>query len=167
MWPTVTVVLAATVTDIRSRRIPNWLVAPFLGAGLFMSAYLHGWSGIQQSLLGIGTAIAILGIFCYLGGMGMGDLKLCAAVGAWVGPMQLIAVLVMMAIVGAVMAIAWAIMGGFLSQTMGGMVSLLSGFWRRGVRPHATLTLDNPLTRKIPYAPAIAIGTILSFIGAH
>lgn len=167
MWSTVAVVVTATITDLRSRRIPNWLVLPFLALGPVVSGVAHGWHGVGQSLLGVLVATSVMGIFCYLGGMGMGDLKLCAAVGAWVGPVQLFAVLVMMALAGGVMALGWALAGGFLDQTLRGIGALLSGFHKRGLRPHGSLVLENPLTRKMPYAPAIAIGTILSFLGRH
>jgi prepilin peptidase CpaA len=40
---------------------------------------------------------------------------------------------------------------------------LIFGFKKRGFHPHSELVLSNPLTRKMPYAPAIAIGTIFSF----
>ena len=33
-WPAVVVLGVATFTDLRSRRIPNWLVLPFLLAGI-------------------------------------------------------------------------------------------------------------------------------------
>ena len=42
-WPTVIVLAVATFTDLRSRRIPNWLVLPFLcgwGGGLRLVAWL-------------------------------------------------------------------------------------------------------------------------------
>jgi prepilin peptidase CpaA len=167
LWPTVAVVVVATITDLRSRRIPNWLVLPFLVLGVLVSGMARGWSGVGQSLLGILLAAVFLGIFCYLGGMGMGDLKLCAAIGAWIGPSQLFIALMVMGLAGGVMALGWAAAGGFLKQTLRGMGALLSGFRKRGLRPHSTLVLDNPLARKMPYAPAIAIGTICSFLGRH
>ena len=34
-WPTLAVLGVATFTDLRSRRIPNWLVLPFLLSGLW------------------------------------------------------------------------------------------------------------------------------------
>jgi prepilin peptidase CpaA len=167
MWPTIAVVVVATITDLRSRRIPNWLVLPFLALGLAVSGITHGWSGVEQSLLGVLGAVSVMGIFCYLGGMGLGDLKLCGAIGAWIGPSQLFAALVVMGLAGGVMAVGWALAGGFLKETLRGMGDLLSGFRKRGLRPHSTLVIDNPLTRKMPYAPAIAIGTICSFLGRH
>ena len=34
LWPTLAVLAVATFTDLRSRRIPNWLVFPFLLSGI-------------------------------------------------------------------------------------------------------------------------------------
>ena len=61
------------------------------------------------------------------------------------------------------MALVWAICGGFLNESLSGAGDLIFGFRKRGFRPHATLTLANAGAHKMPYAPAIAIGTILSF----
>lgn len=162
-WPTLIVLAIATFTDVRSCRIPNWLVLPFLAAGIAVSGWVHGWHGIGQSFLGIGLGTVILGFFCWLGGMGMGDLKLCAAVGAWIGPAQLMVALVITGITGGIMALCWAIGGGFVRELLSGTGDLILGLGKRGLRPHPELVLDNPLTRKMPYAPAIAIGTLISF----
>jgi prepilin peptidase CpaA len=167
LWPTAAVVLLAAIIDLRTQRIPNWLVLPFLLAGLAASGITRGWSGLGQSLLGVLIATFALGIFCYLGGMGVGDLKLCAAIGAWVGPSQLVTALVFTGLAGGVIAICWVVAGGFLAQTMRGLGSLLSSFARKGLKPHETIVLANPLARRMPYAPAIAIGTLLSFLGNH
>jgi len=162
-WPTVVVVAIATVTDLRSRRIPNWLVLPFLVAGVAVSGWLHGWHGLLQSFEGLLLGGVLMGALAALGGMGMGDVKLCAAVGAWIGPSQLLVALVVMALAGGVMALCWAAAGGFLGQLFSSTGGLLAGFYKRGLRPHPELVLDNPLARKMPYAPAIAIGTLVSF----
>jgi prepilin peptidase CpaA len=162
--PTASVVTLATITDLRSRRIPNLLVLPFLVAGLLVSGYLHGWPGLGQSLLGVLAGAGVMGVFCFLGGMGLGDLKLCAAVGAWIGPSQLFIALVITGLVGGVMALCWAVAGGFLTETLRGAGDLLLGFRKRGFRAHETLVLDNPVTHKMPYAPAIAVGVLCSFL---
>lgn len=162
-WPTLIVLAVATFTDLRSRRIPNWLVLPFLLAGLVVSGWLHGWAGIIQSLSGVGLGALLFGILCYMGGMGMGDVKLCAAIGAWIGPSQLLTALVITGIAGGAMAFCWAIAGGFLGDLFTGTGDIIFGMKERGLRPHPELVLDNPLARKMPYAPAIAIGTLVSF----
>ena len=165
-WPTLIVLMVATFTDLRSHRIPNWLVFPFLLAGIAVSFLPHG-IGIHRSLLGILLAVSVLGIFWWLGGMGMGDMKLCTAIGAWVGPGQLGTALVMTGITGGLMALCWAVAGGFLKDSLAGAGELMFGLTKRGIRPHPELVLDNPRTRKMPYAPAIAIGTLLSFFAAR
>jgi prepilin peptidase CpaA len=162
-WPTLIVLAIATVTDLQSRRIPNWLVLPFLVAGICVSGWLYGWPGIGRSLAGVAVGAAVLGVLYWLGGMGMGDLKLCAAIGAWVGPTQLLFALVITSMVGGIMALCWAAAGGFLGELFQGTTDLIFGFKKRGFHPHSELVLSNPLTRKMPYAPAIAIGTIFSF----
>jgi prepilin peptidase CpaA len=106
---------------------------------------------------------ALTGILYWLGGMGMGDVKLCAAIGAWIGPSQLLIALVAMGIAGGVMALLWAARGGFLREALNGTGDLLVGYKQRGLRPHPTLVLSNRCARKMPYVPAIAIGTIFSF----
>lgn len=104
-----------------------------------------------------------MGVLYWLGGMGMGDVKLCTAIGAWIGPSQLLLALVVMGVAGGVIALCWAVAGGFAKESLTGAGDLLFGFTKRGLRPHESLVLQNPHTKKIPYAPAIAIGTIFSF----
>lgn len=165
-WPTFAVLAVATFTDLRSRRIPNWLVLPFMITGITLAVVLHGWQGLASSLEGFGLGALIFGILFAMGGMGMGDVKLFAAVGAWVGPSQLMFALVVTGLAGGVMAIGWAACRGFLPQLLDGSADLAFGWKARGMKPPAELKLSNPRALKMPYAPAIAIGTLLSFF-AH
>ncbi len=164
-WPTLivlAVVCVATFTDLRSRRIPNWLVLPFFVAGVAVSCFLYGWHGLGHSLGGAGLGLLLYGVLFFMGGMGAGDVKLCAAIGAWIGPMQLIYALVFTGLAGGVMALAWAAWGGFLKELFQHTGDL--AFGSKQERGEAVLT--NPQRRKMPYAPAIAIGTFISFF-AH
>jgi prepilin peptidase CpaA len=162
-WPTLIVLVIATVTDLRTRRIPNWLVLPFLLAGVIVSGWQWNWMGMVHSLAGLALGGFCFGFLCWMGGMGMGDVKLCAAIGAWVGPTQLLTALILTGITGGLMALCWAIAGGFVGELFSGTGDLIFGIKNRGLRSHPTLVLDNPLARKMPYAPAIAVGTIISF----
>lgn len=164
-YPTLVVLLIASAIDVRSRRIPNWLVLPFLFAGFVASLSGYGSIGFVHSLSGFALAVAVAGVLCWLRGMGMGDLKLLAAIGAWIGPEQLTVALVVTGITGGVMAVIWAARHGVLRESFGGAGDLLMS-WRTGIRPHGTLVLENPVKLKMPYAPAIAIGTIFSFFGS-
>jgi prepilin peptidase CpaA len=161
-WPMLIVLLVATLMDLRSHRIPNWLVLPFFLAGIAVFGYLQGWHGIGQSLAGAGLGFFVYGLFFWMGGMGAGDVKLCAAIGAWIGPSQLFLAMIITALAGGIMALCWALAGGFFKELFKGTGNLLFNWKHRDPE----MTLDNPMKRKMPYAPAIAIGTLLSFF-AH
>jgi prepilin peptidase CpaA len=148
-WPTLIVLGVATFTDLRSRRIPNWLVLPFLPLGVAVSAWFGGWHGVEQSLAGAGLGIAIFGILYWKFGMGAGDVKLCAAIGAWIGPNQFLIAVVLTALAGGLVVLVMAIARGVL-RVMG-----------RISREEASL--GSLMETKMPYAPAIAIGTLISF----
>jgi prepilin peptidase CpaA len=170
-WPTLIVLAVATFTDLRSQRIPNWLVLPFLLAGIVISPWRHDWPGIRQgfwhglgqSFAGFGIGLLVCGIFFWMGGMGAGDVKLCAAIGAWVGPSQLFLALVITGLAGGVMVLGWAICGGFLKELFSGTADFLFGWKQRGMLRDPELVIANPQKRKMPYAPAIAVGTLMSF----
>ena len=160
-WPTFIVLAIATYTDLRWRRIPNWLVFPFLLAGIVVSAVAHGWHGLGQSFEGLGLGLLIYGILFWMGGMGAGDVKLCAAIGAWIGPQQLFFAMIVTGLVGGLIVLGYALWGGFVSELLPGMGTLIFG--SSGEAGRSEMVLSNPRKRKIPYAPAIAVGTFMSF----
>jgi prepilin peptidase CpaA len=161
LWPMVLLLGVATFTDLRSRRIPNWLVLPFFAAGIAMSCWFQGWHGAARSLEGAGVGLLLYGVLFVLGGMGAGDVKLAGAIGTWIGPQQMLIALVLTALAGGLIALIWAAMGGFLKELFQHTGQLTFGGEERG-----EAVLSNPRRRKMPYAPAIAIGTLLSFL-AH
>lgn len=173
-WPTLIVVTVATFTDLRTRRIPNWLVFPFLLAGIVVSpspwrhdwygnGHGFGWHGLGQSLAGVGLSLLINGIPFLMGWTGGGDVKLLAAIGAWIGPAQLFWALFFTAVAGGIMVLCWAAYSGFIKDLFMGAGDLLFSWRKREMRCDPQPALANPMKRKMPYAPAIAIGTLLSF----
>ncbi|MFP5204607.1 MAG: prepilin peptidase [Acidobacteriota bacterium] len=166
-WPTLIVVAIATATDLRSRRIPNWLVFPFFAAGVGISVWMRGWHGFGNSLEGAALGLLLYGALFWVGGMGAGDVKLCTAIGAWIGPQQLFLALVFAALIGGAMAVVWAVSGGFFTELLQGTGLLLLGKGRRAADSPASAETQPErrrfLRRHMPYAPAIAAGTLLSF----
>jgi len=85
----VTVVLVASLAlafiDVCKYKIYNVFTYPLLLAGLLYHTVMGGTPGFVDSLLGILLGFGILLPFYVLGGMGGGDVKLMAAVGAWLG----------------------------------------------------------------------------------
>src|SRR5260370_28731165 len=98
-WPNLGVLTIASMIDLRSRKVPNWLSVPFLLSGLVVSSVMGGWSGAGSSLAGIALAAVLFGLPVVLRGLGMGDLELAARVGAWVRPGQLVFGVIMTGIV--------------------------------------------------------------------
>jgi prepilin peptidase CpaA len=78
------------LTDYRTKRIPNWLTLPAAIAGLVFSALAPGGIGLVASLAGFAVGMALLLLPWLLGGGGMGDVKMLAALGTWLGPIGIL-----------------------------------------------------------------------------
>lgn len=107
--------LFAAFTDLKSRRIANWLNAAIaLTAPLFWwSSGLALWPDVAMQLGVAFAAFALLSILFAMRAMGGGDVKLLTALALWIQPMLFLKLLIMMALVGGVLTIvfgAWHIM---------------------------------------------------------
>ena len=138
----------ATVEDLRSRTISNWLCLFGLIAGLVAHTVLQGWSGLGASLLGALIGFASFLIFFLLGGMGGGDIKLMAAFGAILGKRQIVHAAVFAAMVGGVIALVYVAYRKL----------------RQVVQPQADGSQQSVRKESIPYAPAISLGVLISFL---
>ena len=118
---------AATIVDIRTRRIPNELTAALAGIGLGLSA--AGVSGIPvwASMLGFVVGLALMMPGHVLGATGAGDVKLMAAVGAIVGPALVVTAFLFTAVAGGVLAVVVAARRRRLSATLAGTGRLVAG----------------------------------------
>jgi prepilin peptidase CpaA len=100
--------LVAMVTDLKSRRIPNWLCLTIaVMAPIFWWATDTALFPDALSRAGAASLVFLLffGAFC-LGGMGGGDVKLGTALALWFPPMVSLLLLVITSIAGAVVTIA-------------------------------------------------------------
>ena len=96
----------AAVTDLRMHRIPNWLTVPAAIAGLAFHAIApQGW-GWTTGVYGFALGFSLLLLPWILGGGGAGDVKLLAALGAWLGPMLMIISFAISAVFAGVMVLA-------------------------------------------------------------
>jgi prepilin peptidase CpaA len=162
-WTSVVVLTVASVYDLWTHRIPNWLSVPFLVAGLAVQSIDGGLPGFGSSLAGAALAGLLFGIPWLIGAMGMGDVKLAAAVGAWIGAVHFVTAFIFISLAGGVLGVGWALWHGSLGASLDSMGDLLA-LWR--VRPPGSKTRVRERTAEtaIPYAPAIAIGTLLSLL---
>jgi prepilin peptidase CpaA len=139
----IAMVLAAAWTDLRTRRIPNWI--PLLGAILGLIF------GGLSSLAGLALGFGIFFMLYIAGGMGAGDVKLFGAVGALVGPQQLILIFIFTGLVGGLAAIALSIARGQLRETFTKASVLAVGF----------RTVATPESLRLPYGAVIAAGVLI------
>ena len=152
--------LITGISDWQWRRIPNWLTVPGLLLGIALSTAVRGWSGAKDSLLGAGLGLALLLPFVLIRSLGAGDWKLVGALGAFLGPQQLIAVLFVSVLIAGVMAMLLIIWKGRVRQTLLNIVRMLGAFLSFHL-PGSEVSLENPDALKVPFGVAVAIATVL------
>lgn len=131
--------LAACVTDLRDRTIPNWIPALALMLGVAWHASAGGWRGVAVSLAGAVCGFLAFLVFYLLGGMGGGDVKLTGGFGALLGLPALW------------QALLWICLAGGVAAA--GIV-----YWRRLSTLWRPVDAESREQDSIPYAPAIAAG---------
>ena len=153
------VVVLACWYDLRTRRLPNPLTLGGAAVALLHAAYITGAGGAVASISGWAVGLLLFLPFFALGGLGAGDVKLLAAVGAWLGPGPALWVALYAAMAGGVMAVVVGLATGYLGQALKN-VSFLMTFWQTvGLKPAPELTLAGARGPRLPYALAIAAGT--------
>ena len=154
--------LIGSVTDVKSRRIPNIITVPAFFFGLCLHLVLGGWRQMLTALAAGVICGAIFLVFFIAGGMGAGDVKLITAVGCIAGMSHIAYILVLTAITGGVMALVLALARGRLKQTLMNVGEIASHHRNQGLQPHPDLNVKNTRTLRLPYALAIAGGSVLT-----
>jgi prepilin peptidase CpaA len=157
-----TLLALACVSDLRTRRIPNVLTVSAAGAALLFHATTGGWSAAGWSLAGLFVGALLFFPMFALRGMGAGDVKLLAAVGAWLGPGQVATVALATSIAGGVIAVVVALAHGYLKKALTNLYLLLMHWRVAGVQPLPAVTLERAHGPRLAYAFPIAIGTVVT-----
>lgn len=164
LWVVGAFVLVAAALDIWRFRIPNALTIPALLAGLAYHLLHGGWSDAGASLAGAIFGVACLVALYAIGVMGAGDLKLLAAVGAWLGLPATFCVFVIAALAAgaasAVILLGQGQLGRIVRATPVQLLQLvtLGKYHPLSKRVEAAACEDRRRTRLIPFAAMIAIG---------
>jgi prepilin peptidase CpaA len=162
-------VVACVVIDVRTTKIPNFLTFPTAALGVIFNYFLSGWDGAGQAVMGWALAAVIIVILGNLpiggrtGGIGMGDAKMLAAVGAFIGPKAILIVLLYFCLFFGVMSALFLVRTLPIKQVIAAVRAIAFG-----ADPDA-VTIDTTKFQEarkapIPISVAIAVGTLVGII---
>lgn len=164
-WLVAAVLVEAAIIDGRRLKVPNWLTYHLAFGGLVFAAWSGGWAGLGSGLAGLIVGLALLLPVYAIGGMGAGDVKLLAGVGAWFGPGVVLGAFLVSTIVGGLMALAmiwrsgrWRHHWGQFKR-IGGDIVLVHD----PARLAAEAAARKPTMLLLPYGIPLAIGSIAYF----
>ncbi len=156
-------VLAAGFTDVRSRRIPNWLTLSGLVLGFGLQILFSGTAGAAQSGKGFGLALIVYLPLYLLRGMGAGDVKLMAAVGSLAGPENWLYIFLATAISGGALSLVVIARKRRLKETLMNVATLSAELihLRAPAAVSPALDVKSSAAMRLPHAVSIAAGSLL------
>ena len=153
------VMVICFITDVLKQKIYNIIVFPSLISAFIINTYIYGLPGLKLSLLGFTAGFAILIVPYLLGGIGAGDVKLLALVGALKGSIFVVNTAFYMAFIGGIIALIIMALNKhtliFLKKFFSWLSSLLVGV------KYKLEIQDAGLSKKFPYGTAIVIGSLI------
>ena len=164
----VVVCLAAIGTDMRWRRIPNWLTFPAMGLGLLVNALEGGWNGLVRGAAGLLLALLLTVPLFALGFVKAGDVKLVAAFGIikGVGATTVQSFALWAFLYGALIGGLWALMTLAQSRSLGlawMRVREIAIQWLGGMVPTGSGgSRESALRQPMPYGVALSLGALMA-----
>lgn len=147
-FPFVAILVAITFIDLEHRIIPDVLSLGGLVLGLLTAAFTPGL-GLVQAIGGAALGFSIFYGMAWayqwktgLSGMGGGDIKLLAMLGAFVGPMGVVTTIL-------------------ISSIAGSVIGLIYAFWER------RKSSDGLLRTAIPFGPFLVVGALYHYLLAE
>lgn len=165
VWVVTIVLIVAAIIDGAILKVPNWLTFPFIISGWVYGMASGGFAGLGYSLLGTFVGMMLLLVLRNMGGMGAGDVKLLAGVGAWLGTVITLYAFAATAIVGAVMAIVMVAWSGNWIRHYAMALQILHE-WKTIRKPAELAAIARerkPRMMLLPYGIPMAIGSIMYF----
>lgn len=162
IWLLTAVLVIAAVIDGWKLKVPNWITFPLIISGWIYSTVAFGWMGLGWSIAGTAVGLALLMPAYAIGGMGAGDVKLLAGVGAWVGATTTLYAFCVSAVVGGVIALIMVLVRrGWQHHFTLFRAILTEIFVIRNPDALSTIAAERKSTMLLlPYGIPIALGTI-------
>ncbi|MGK5087773.1 prepilin peptidase [Bdellovibrionota bacterium FG-2] len=152
-WPFVMILVAVTFIDLEHRLIPDVLSLGGLVLGLLTCWMVPsvGWvSSISGAALGFGVFYAFAWIYERLtgrSGLGGGDIKFLAMLGAFIGPEGVFHAILISSVLGSVIGLGWGVFLRF-----------------RYKRAENSPNLPNLMKLSIPYGPFLVLGGLYYYL---
>ena len=145
--------------DIRYRRIPNAIVVFVLLTGLTLNGVMGGIPGLLSSVVGCALGFGLMLLLRSFGAMGVGDLKLFAAIGALIGVALVPQTFFFVTLTGGVVAIIYMFRRRSAKRTLRRLLHNLAHPFQKKDRDYTKAVL---LQESIPYGVAIVLGSVIS-----
>lgn len=165
-----TLIVAAWI-DGKQLKVPNWITYPMALSGLVYHSCVTGWGqwndgGFSGSFVAMWMGLFSLLWIYALGGMGAGDVKLMAGMGAWLANAgQVWDAFVVSVFVGAAMGLFMAWRSGRLAHHYNNFLLIVNEWMTiRDPRELSRIAAERkPSMRLLPYGIPICIGSIAYF----
>ena len=155
--------IAAVVTDLRTHRVPNILLAPALSLAFLLNTLHGGGAGLLTAAGGLLVGILMFLPLYIIGGMAAGDVKLLGVVGSFLGPWGAFVAGVATMMAGAVFGVV-AVVWRYAHPALETLVAQLTGPSSGAAQTTDVMSFARPQGKyiQLAYAPAIAAGTVLA-----
>ncbi|WP_437194037.1 A24 family peptidase [Planctomicrobium sp. SH527] len=160
------ILIIAAYIDGKELRVPNWITFPMVLSGLVYSTWVGGWEGLGAGLLGMVVGLLTLLPLYAVGGMGAGDVKLMAGIGAWLGATHTWHAFIATVIVGAIMAICMVLYRKAWDKHYGNFLIIFNEMLSiKDPRKLSEIAAERkPRMLLLPYGIPICIGSIGYFV---
>jgi prepilin peptidase CpaA len=158
----ITALLISLITDVKKRKILNIVTLPAILFGFIYYTVFQGLDGLLFSGKGFLIGFSLLLIPYLLGGMGAGDIKLMAAIGALMGTSFVLYSFVYIALIG-------GLISSILIMKKNGVKNSLKSFYFQifflnGNLGSLLFNKDKSASISFPYGVAIVLGTLCMLV---
>lgn len=169
IWFVTVALIVAAVIDGWKLKVPNWLTLPMIVGGWVYCGATMGLEGLGWSIAATAVGLALLLPAYAIGGMGAGDVKLLAGVGAWLAaPLTLVYAFCVSALIGGAIAVLMVLYRKAWDKHLSQFWLIANEIWTiRDPNQLSTIAAGRKSSMLLlPYGIPIAIGSILYFAWA-
>lgn len=167
MLVVIAVGLVAATVDVWTFKVHNALTFPLLLLGLAYHTLNEGLFGLGFSLVGAGIGFGSLILFYVAGGIGAGDVKLMSGIGAWLGPILTLHVVLIAGLATGFYALVLLLLSGGVANVTANLAvfvyrvrSMAVHFSREERVETIVQQPDRRRRRLIPFAAMVALGVV-------